>query len=138
MDYKCHTRVFASDTRGNVTQYNPGDTIKQTKYKKLNITQQAKFSPIHTRVTVDTLLDAIMDIYQNDDDLIYGNYSAVWYALMVRLHDMGYSDAICGTKWVGYRGNHIAQAGRKFQVITGDKFDNLCPDLRQYASDWSN
>ena len=61
-------------------------------------------------------------------EVISGNYRDVFsqVALVAGLQ----------VEWAGYRGNHIAEAGRRFESITGVGFDTICPDLRATAGDW--
>ena len=60
--------------------------------------------------------------------VISGNYREVFSQVAL--------EAGLGVQWAGYRGNHIAEAGRRFETITGVGFDTVCPDLRATASDW--
>jgi len=133
MNYICTETAYHTDKRGNVTVYKPGDTITTAKYKNLKHTVASKFRISGNTITTDSLLEAIMAYHDAGEQLV-GDYKAVWYQLMLQLDEMGYATA----KYVGYRTTHIAQAGRAYQVATGDRFDELCPDLRQHASDWVN
>ena len=60
--------------------------------------------------------------------VISGNYREVFSQVAL--------EAGLDVQWAGYRGNHIAEAGRRFETITGVGFDTVCPDLRATASDW--
>ena len=60
--------------------------------------------------------------------VILGNYREVFSQVAL--------EADLQVEWAGYRGNHIAEAGRRFETITGIGFDTICPDLRATAGDW--
>ena len=60
--------------------------------------------------------------------VILGNYREVFSQVAL--------EAGLQVEWAGYRGNHIAEAGRRFETITGIGFDTICPDLRATAGDW--
>ena len=61
-------------------------------------------------------------------EVILGNYREVFSRVAL--------EAGLQVEWAGYRGNHIAEAGRRFETITGVGFDTICPDLRATAGDW--
>ena len=61
-------------------------------------------------------------------EVILGNYREVFSRVAL--------EAGLQVEWAGYRGNHIAEAGRRFETITGVGFDTICPELRATAGDW--
>ena len=76
---------------------------------------------------IDTYLDYFLSVYQGGGSMS-GNYRDVFSEVAVASNSTA--------EWVGYRGNHIAEAGRRFESATGVNFETIAPDLRASASDW--
>ena len=133
--YTCVIRCCVSDVRGNVTVYKPGDSLPAAKFKTLNDIQRAKFAISGDYLSDDLLLSAIMN-HHDDGDLILGGYDDVWSRLLETLASMGYTFS---APFCHFRALQIARVGRVYQTKIGsDSFGDLCPDLADHASDWSN
>ena len=76
-------------------------------------------------ITDDYLLNLVMDASDRGDTLD-GNYSDVWYQLVPDI------------QFCHFRGVQIGRVGRKYQVVTGGDFADLCPDLKNHTNDWHN
>jgi hypothetical protein len=135
MTYICTSACYVSDARGNVTNFKPGDTIKQHQYRKLNSIQASKFTASADSVPDAHVLEAVM-YHADAADILDGGYKQVWYTLQATMSDLGYDHLApyCHT-----RALQIARVGRQYQAIIGsDDFNLLCPDLPAHASSWSN
>lgn len=58
--------------------------------------------------------------------ILHGNYKTVYTTLGL--------NAIA--PWAGYRGNHLAEAGRRWEETHRMSFEELCPDLRVTGAEW--
>jgi len=132
--YKALVRV-SFVLSGKLVQYAKDEIISAAKWRSLpTCSIQDKFvgtakprreADSDALVPIQTILDALNKVTA-EGYLLHGNYKTVYTTLGL--------NAIA--PWAGYRGNHLAEAGRRWEETHRKSFGELCPDLRATGNDW--
>jgi hypothetical protein len=124
--------AYRNPQNGKMVTYRKGQEITAVKWNSLPTTVQARFlgkqlQTAEAQVLIDDYLRVFIEAYNNGCQ-IFGGYKDI-FEQVVEVLDIP-------AKWCGYRGMHVAEAARRFENQTQVHFENLCPDVRDFASDW--
>ena len=120
---------------GKLVQIEKDEIITATQWRKLpSCSMQDRFvgtakprreADSDALVPIQAIVDALNKVTA-EGCILHGNYKTVYTTLGLNVI----------APWAGYRGNHLAEAGRRWEETHRRSFEELCPDLRGTGSEW--
>ena len=119
---------------GKLVSFKAGDRITEAKWVALPSTTRTHFEAVAFTKNIQgpnipdaEVLNLIYDCYKDGCEM-NGNYSEVWDQIAQLL---GYE-----APFVHFRAAQLGRVGRSFEAATNVSFLKVCPDLRDYATNW--